>query len=199
VRVIHILIHPSQYHSDGRLNSIGKTPEHFHSLYYPQRKNPAKAFDNLFIMEEAVDGTTGGAPESVINIADINDVDPIGDAFDPSTPNSVEVPTSITCNTDRSPRDKSIRDMVNKEDAFDEGYDSDGEMGPFNNKIDKEGQQLFNEDDDDDNGVGFVAERAIDDERGVGVGATGDIDDTDVGEEEVHVPIDLNTLTAFKL
>jgi hypothetical protein len=89
VRVIHIIVQPSQLISLRHLNSIGKTPEHFHSLYYPQRKNPAKAFDNLFIMEEAVagtPGTTGDAPESVINIADINDVDPIGDAFDPSTP-----------------------------------------------------------------------------------------------------------------
>jgi hypothetical protein len=68
VRVIQIIIHPSPYHSIGRLNSIGKTPEHFYSLYYPQRKNPAKAFDNLFIMEEAVAGTTGGPPELMILI-----------------------------------------------------------------------------------------------------------------------------------
>jgi hypothetical protein len=115
-------------------------------------------------MEEAVAGTTGDAPESMINIDDIDiDVDDLADSiimigapFDPSTPNT-EVPTSITCNPNRSPRDKSIRDMVNKEDAFNDGYDSDGELGPFNNRIDKEGQQLFNEDDDD--GVGFVAER----------------------------------------
>jgi hypothetical protein len=120
VRVIQIIIHPSPYHSIGRLNSIGKTPKHFYSLYYPRRKNPAKAFDNLFIMEEAVAGTTGDAPESVINIADIDiDVDnladsinPIGASFDPRTPNTVEVPTSITCNPNRSPRDKSVRDMV---------------------------------------------------------------------------------------
>jgi hypothetical protein len=76
--------------------------------------------------------------------------------------------------------------MVNKEDAFDDGYDSDGEMGPFYNRIDKEGQQLFNE--DDDNCVGFVTERAIDDERDV---------DTDAGNMDTavdivpdHVPID---------
>jgi hypothetical protein len=147
VRVIHDIVHPSTYHGIRRLNSIGKTPKHFCSLYYPQRKNPAKAFDNLFIMEEAVAGTTGDAPdESVINIADI-DIDigdlvdiiiPIGAPFDPSTPNT-GVPTSITCNPNRSPRDKSIRDMVNKEDTFEKGYDSDRELGPFNNRIDKEG------------------------------------------------------------
>jgi hypothetical protein len=74
VRVIHIIIHSSQYHSIGRLNSIGKTPERFYSLYYPQRKNPVKAFDNLFIMEEAVAGTTGDAPEYVINIANTDNV-----------------------------------------------------------------------------------------------------------------------------
>jgi hypothetical protein len=73
--------------------------------------------------------------------------------------------------------------MKNKEDAFDDGYDSDGEMGPFNNRIDKEGQQLFNEDDDDD-GVVYVAERAIEDERGVGADTDGA--DTD-GADEVHV------------
>jgi hypothetical protein len=157
-------------------------------------KNPAKAFLNQFTTEEAVAGTSTVAPlpgiESVINI---DSIDPIGASFDPSTPNT-EVPTSITFNPDRSPRDKSIRDMVNKEDAFEKGYDSDGELGPFNNRIDKEGQQLFNEDDDD--GVGFVAERAIDDERGVG--AAGDMDDTEVGEE-VHVPINLDTLNGMNL
>jgi hypothetical protein len=154
-------------------------------------------------MEEAVAGTTGDAPESVINIGNIEiDVDnlvdsinPIGSPFDPSTP-STEVPTSITCNPNRSPRDKSIRDIVNKEDAFHDGYDSDGELGPFYNRTDKEGQQLFNEDDDD--GVGFVAERAIDDETGVGADTDGSDTDTDVGEEEVtHVPFDLDTLNGM--
>jgi hypothetical protein len=29
--------------------------------------------------------------------------------------------------------------MKNKEDAFDDGYDSDGERGPFYNRTDKEG------------------------------------------------------------
>jgi hypothetical protein len=140
-------------------------------------------------MEEAVAGTSAVAPEIDSNIDNIIDVDDFVDSIipigaDPSTPN-IEVPTSIVCNPDRSPRDKSIRDMVNKEDAFNEGYDSDGELGPFNNRIDKEGQQLFNEDDDD--GVGFVAERGIDDERDVGT-------DTDVADDEVHVPIDLDTL-----
>jgi hypothetical protein len=89
-------------------------------------------------MEEAVAGTSAVAPESVINIDDIdidvdnlaNEVDPIGAAFHPRTPNT-EVPTSITCNPNRSPRDKSIRDMKNKEDAFDEGYDSDEERARF--------------------------------------------------------------------
>jgi hypothetical protein len=77
-------------------------------------------------MEEAVPGTSAVAPESVINIDNIdihedylvNDVDPIGAAFDPRTPNTVEVPTSIICNPNRSSRDKSIKDMKKKEDAF---------------------------------------------------------------------------------
>jgi hypothetical protein len=123
----------------------------------------------------------------------IDNVDPIGAAHDPQTPNTVEVPTSIVCNPNRSPRDKSIKDTKNKEDAFDDRYDSDGEMGPFNNRIDKEGQQLFNEEDDDD-GVGFVAERAINDER------------DDAGDLEIivnivpdHVPIDSNTIREFLL
>jgi hypothetical protein len=90
-------------------------------------------------MEEAVASTTGNAPlegiESVINLDDGIDVGNLIDSIDPSTPDSVEVPTYITCNPDRSPRDKSIRDMKNKEDAFNDGCDSDGEMGPFNNRI----------------------------------------------------------------
>jgi hypothetical protein len=77
--------------------------------------------------------------------------------------------------------------MKNKEDAFDDGYDSDGEMGPFYNRTDKGGQQLFNEDEDD--GVGFVAERAI------GVGA-----DTDTnGADEVHVQIDDDTINKINM
>jgi hypothetical protein len=154
-------------------------------------------------MEEAVGTTTSStvAPlqgiESVIDLDDgidvdnlINSINPIGTPFDPSTPNA-EVPTSITCNPNRSPGDKSIRDMVSKEDAFDEGCDSDGEMGPFYSRTDKEGQQLFNEDDDD--GVGFVAERAINNERDIGAAG-------DVGEEEVtHVPIDSDTLNKMNL
>jgi hypothetical protein len=145
-------------------------------------------------MEEAVAGTSTVAPlegtESIDVDNHITNVNPIGAAFDPRTPNSVELLTSITCNPNRSPRDKSIRDMVNKEDAFNDGYDSDGEMGPFYNRTDKEGQQLFNEDDDD--GVGFVAEIAIVDERGVGA-------DTDGADDEVHVPIDSETLNGMNL
>jgi hypothetical protein len=83
--------------------------------------------------------------------------------------------------------------MKNKEDAFEKGYDSDGELGPFNNRIDKEGQQLFNEDDDD--GVGFVAERAIDDERCVDTDA-GDMDYTDVA---IHVPILLGEINKMNM
>jgi hypothetical protein len=134
-------------------------------------------------MEEAVAGTSTVTPldgtESIDADNLITDVDPIGAAFDPRTPNSVEVP-------DRSLRDKTIRDMLNKEEAFEKSYDSEGKLGPFNNRIDKEGQQLFNEDDDD--GVGFVAERSIDD--GIEVDT-----DTDAVDDEVpdHVPIDLDT------
>jgi hypothetical protein len=61
---------------------------------------------------------------------------------------------------------------------------------PVNNRIDKEGQQLFNVDDDD--GVGFVAERGIDDERDVGT-------DTDVADDEVHVPILLDEINRMNL
>jgi hypothetical protein len=94
VRVNGNTVNPSQYNAIGQLNSIKKTPEHFQSLYYTQRKNTAKAFA----------GTSTVAPlegiESAIDIdidVDnlINDVDPIGAAFDPRTPNT-EVPTSIT-------------------------------------------------------------------------------------------------------
>jgi hypothetical protein len=147
-------------------------------------------------MEEAVAGTSAAAPvdgiKSMIDIGVvdnlINDVNPIGSAFNPRTPNTVEVPTYIICNPDKCPRDKSIKDMKNKEDTFDEGYNSDGKMGPFYNRTDKEGPQLFNEDDDD--GVGFVAERAIDDERNVGIGT-----DTGVADDIVyhHVAIDSDT------
>jgi hypothetical protein len=89
--------------------------------------------------------------------------------------------------------------MKNKEDAFDDGYDSDGERGPFYNRTDKEGPQLFNEDDDD--GVSFIAERAIDDDkRNVGSGADTDGADTDVAvADEVHVPIDDDTTNKMKM
>jgi hypothetical protein len=134
-------------------------------------------------MDEAGAGTSTVTPvddiDSVIDVDNIvNDFFPTGiGAFDQRTPN-IEVPTYITCNPNRSPRDKSIKDMVNKEDGFDEGYDSDGKLGPFNNVTDKEGQQIFNKDDDD--GVCFVAERSIENERDVGSGdmvAADDIED----------------------
>ena len=71
MRVNRIKIHPSQLDIDGRLNSIEKTPEWFHSLYYTQRKNPAEAFFDLFIMEEAVTGTSTVAPlEGIKSIDD---------------------------------------------------------------------------------------------------------------------------------
>jgi hypothetical protein len=148
-------------------------------------------------MEEAVAGTSAVAPEIDIDIDNIIDVDDLVDSIipigaDPSTPNT-EVPTSIVCNPDRSPRDKSIKDMKSKEDTFKKGYDSNGELGPFNNRIDKEGPQLFNE--VDDNGVGFVAERAIDDDRGV----SADTDDADEVHVPVHVPIDLDILNGMNL
>jgi hypothetical protein len=128
--------------------SIEKSPERFPSLYYSNSKNPAKASFDSFMMEEAVAGTSTVAPlEAIKSIDDgidvdnlINGIDPIGADFDLRTPNTVEVPTSIVCNPNRSPRDRSIEDMKNKEDAFDDGYDSNGEMGPFNNRMDREGQ-----------------------------------------------------------
>jgi hypothetical protein len=87
--------------------------------------------------------------------------------------------------------------MKNKQDKFNDGYDSDGELGPLYNRTDKEGPQLFNEDDDD--GVGFVAEiRAIDDERGVGADTDGADTDTD-GADEVHVPIDDDTINKMNM
>jgi hypothetical protein len=68
-------------------------------------------------MEEAVAGTSTVAPlpgiESVINLDDgidvdnlIDSIDPIGADYDVRTPNTVEeVPTSIDCNPNTSPRD----------------------------------------------------------------------------------------------
>ena len=103
-------------------------------------------------MEEAVAGNSTVAPLEDIDIDTdnlIDNINPIGAALDPRTPNTVEVPAYIVCSPNRSPRDKSIKDMKNKEDGFDDGYDSDGEMGPFYIRTNKEGPQLFNEEDDD--------------------------------------------------
>ena len=162
-------------------------------------------------MEEAIAGTGTVAPpqgidnglhdiDSGIDVNDIiNDIDcPIvGADFDPRTPNTVveveEVPTSIICNPNTSPRDKCLNNMNNKEDGFENGYDSDGEMGPFNNRTDKEGPQLFNEDDDD--GVGFVAEKLIDEDPDLAA----PVDEVVLG---VHVPIlldEMNKLSSVQL
>jgi hypothetical protein len=70
-------------------------------------------------MEEAVAGTSTVAPLGGIESIDdddgidvdnlIDSIDLIGAPFDPSTPTTVvDVPTSTTCNPNRSPRDKSI-------------------------------------------------------------------------------------------
>jgi hypothetical protein len=84
--------------------------------------------------------------------------------------------------------------MKNKEDTFDDWYDSDGEIDPFNNRTDKEGPQLFNEDDDD--GVGFVAERLIGDEE---IDDTAVDDTTDVVVIPDHVPIDFDTMNKMNM
>jgi len=68
-------------------------------------------------MEEGVAGTGTVAPESAADIDNIgidadhliDSIDPIGADYDVRTPNTVEVPTSIDCNPNRSPRDKSIK------------------------------------------------------------------------------------------
>lgn len=87
-----------------------------------------------------------------------------------------------------------MKDMKNKEDGFDDGDDSDGEMGPFYHRTDKEGPQLFNEEDDDD--VGFVAGRLINDNN------EREIDTYVVIEDElqgVHVPIILDEINKTNL
>jgi hypothetical protein len=70
-------------------------------------------------------------------------------------------------------------------------------MSPFYSRTDKEGQQLFNEDDDD--GVGFVAERAIDDERVVGADMKIADDIEDELYHHVHVPIFLDEINKMNM
>jgi hypothetical protein len=89
-------------------------------------------------MEEAVAGTSTVAPlrgiESEIYLDDgiyvenlIDSIDPIGADYNVRAPVE-EVPASIDCNPNKSPRDKSIKDMKNKEDTFDDGYDNNNNI-----------------------------------------------------------------------
>ena len=153
-------------------------------------------------MEEAATSASTVAPledVDVDNIIDIGDLieagDPtVGAEFNLQAPNAAEAPTSVVCNPSRNPRDRSMKDVKNKEVTFDDGCDSDGNMGPFCDRTDKEGPQLFDEDDDD--GVGFVDERLIDDERDI-VGDTA-VDDADA-DVAVPVPIDPETLNKMNV
>jgi hypothetical protein len=96
-----------------------------------------------------------------------------------------------------SPRLKNLSDMEKNDNKFENGYDSDGDDGPFYDVTLREGKQFFDEDDDDGNI--FVPERAIDD-----IAAADDVvggaEEEEKEEEEVgiHVPIDEEDLEKMK-
>jgi hypothetical protein len=86
-----------------------------------------------------------------------------------------------------SPRLKNLSNMEKNDKKFEDGYDSDGDDGPFYDVTSIEGKQFFEEDDDDGNI--FVPERAIDDIVAVD-DAIVDVAEKEEEEVGVHVPID---------
>jgi hypothetical protein len=88
-----------------------------------------------------------------------------------------------------SPRLKNLSDMEKNDNKFENGYDSDGDDGPFYDVTLREGKQFFDEDDDDGNI--FVPERAIDDITAAD-DVVGGAEEEEKEEEEVgiHVPND---------
>jgi hypothetical protein len=76
-------------------------------------------------------------------------------------------------------------DMKRNRDRFDEGYDSDGEIGPFSNVLQDEGPQIFDED--------ALPNNQPKPPEAANTGDTNENESCVVG----HVPIDLRTMDAM--
>ena len=59
--------------------------------------------------------------------------------------NSQRPPLIIDCGLVSSPKTRDLSGIVAKEDGFEDGYDSDGEIGPFYDAVEEEGEQVFDE------------------------------------------------------
>ena len=98
-------------------------------------------------MEEASTGTSAITPLEDADADDVANVNNLIEAVDLTVgadlnlrvTSAVEAPTSIVCNPNRSPRDRSMKGMKNKEYQWDNGYDSDREMVSFSDRTDEEG------------------------------------------------------------
>ena len=91
-----------------------------------------------------VDGstTTANSAGSVAEapVAEDEDNNNMAGTITPSQP--------VTTYENISPHQRNLKSIQDLEERFDEGYDSDGQLGPFWGATTKEGPQLFDNDDD---------------------------------------------------
>ena len=105
-----------------------------------------------------VDGsTTANSAGSVAEtpVAEDEDNDDMAATMTPSQP-------VTTYEEKKSPRARNLQSIEGLGEKFDEGYDSDGQLGPFWGALTKEGQQLF--DNDDEDGNCFVKEVSVEEQ-----------------------------------
>ena len=75
---------------------------------------------------------------------------PPATAMDQNDPKTQQTATMVTTNSiiiPYSPGERDLRSLYEYEDRFDNGYDSDGRIGPFWECLEDEGEQDYDEDD----------------------------------------------------
>ena len=113
--------------------------------------------------------------------------------------------------TSQSPMRKDLRGMMKMEAKFDDGYDTDGEAGPFYDCHNDEGPQLYDEEElttiDVDAVMNDDEQGGVDDELvqladGSDADADGEGDSEDIVEATVvpeHIPIEESVLNGMKV
>ena len=116
-------------------------PEGYRHVEQPPLEAQPKERTNLLENSEVTDGILNSDVVADRGIMDLLEDDPL-DEFD--TPQ--EVPESIEITSlDGTPKVRNLQHIEKSESAFDEGYDSDGEMGPFWDAVQEEGDQYWEE------------------------------------------------------
>ena len=122
-------------------------------------------------------------------------------------------PNIINTSSKPSPRQRNLMDFSGNEERFERGYDSDGEIGPFNETEEVEGDQFFDEIDEciPENhhyamNQCMMCPKIFDNDRILPIepDPTLRVDleepyDLDLENKKVHIPIDEAVLVKFKM